>query len=82
MKTYKTIECPVPGCGKKYLSHAMKLHIINKGRYEAHRMMMNMLHASKRKEHTFSSIVVLRQMPHIAFRMSHTKEKIKLTFDL
>lgn len=66
----KLTKCPL--CKKPYLFHAIKLHIINTGKAEAHKTMKGLLDR-KRGHYSFSSHVLLRQMPHFAFVRKNTK---------
>ena len=61
----KLINCPI--CKKKFLSQGLKNHIINTGKAECYRVIMNLLHSTKNKPYSFSPGVMLKQIPHIAF---------------
>lgn len=72
-QNYHTKNCPV--CNSKYLWRSLTLHIINKAKAEARNSMYNLLDLAKNKPYSFSPVVLLRQMPHVAYIRKNLKTK-------
>ena len=70
-------SCPI--CKTKFVNQGLKSHIINTAEREAYKQMKGFF-IGKGKQHSFSKMVVLRNMPHFAFIKRNIKIKEKFEF--
>jgi hypothetical protein len=66
-------RCPI--CKKQFVKQGLRNHIINKAKGEAYQALKNLLFYNKRGRIEFSSIVLLRNYPHL----NYVKKNLKLS---